>query len=174
MSEEKKEKQTNEDGELVFVEKPLRKADSRIYGRLEKWNDSDFQQFVPAAVGSGNKREVVKSSGRAKLVKNEGEKESSYSLYVNHDAKDEMFAEHMIEDVMSVLNSFIKKEVKLPNAKFIHDEEAFKMWRSKERGRIVIHSELDMTLDKTLVCKEWARISYEVNKLLFSTKFNKK
>lgn len=168
------DKKTNSLEDLQFVEKPLRKPDARIYGRLEKWTDSDFQQFVPTAIGTGQKREVVKSSGKCKLVKNEGEKESSYSLYVNADAKDDLFAEHMIDDIMSVLNTYIKKEVKVPTARFIHDEEAFKMWRSKERGKVVIHTELDMSLDKTLVSKEWARISYEVNKLLFSTKFKKK
>lgn len=174
MSKENPKPKTDENGELVFVEKPLRKPDSRIYGRLEKWSDSDFQQFVPAAVGSGNKREVVKSSGRAKLVKNEGEKESSYSLYANVNANDEQFANHILDDVMAVLKDHIKKEVKLPTARFIHDEDAFKVWRSMERGRVAIHAEIDMSLDKTLITKEWARISYEVNKLLYSTNFKKK
>lgn len=159
--------------DLDFIEKPIRKPDARIYGRLEKWQDSDFQQFVPVAKGTGQKREVVKSAGRAKLIKNEGEKESSYSMYVNQDANDPLFAEKMMDDVVSVLKPFMKKEIKTPTARFIHDDEAFKMWRSKERKQIVIHAELDMTLDKTLVSKEWARISYEVNKLLFSTKIKK-
>lgn len=174
MADEKKTQVPDENGELVFVEKPLRKPDARVYGRLEKWNDSDFQQFVPTATGTGNKREVIKSSGRAKLVKNDGEKDKSYSLYVNRDANDERFADKMIDDVLAVLKDYIKKEVKLPNAKFIHDDEAIKMWRSVDRGRIVIHSEIDLNLDKNLISREWGRISYEVSKLLYSTNFKKK
>lgn len=162
------------DEDLMFVEKPLRKPDSRVYGRLEKWENSDFQQFVPVASGTGPKREVVKSSGRAKLVRNDGEKDSSYSLYVSQDAHDDMFADKIIEDTMAVLKDFIKKEVKLPTAKFIHDDESIKMWKSKERNRVVLHCEIDSTLDKTLISKEWARISYEVSKLLYSTNFKKK
>ena len=153
---------------MEFIEKPLRKPDKRIVGRLEKWEDSDFQQFVPAQTGCGTKRTVMKSSGRTKLVKNEGEKECSFSLHSNVSSDEENFADKMLEESLSVLKPYIKKEVKLPNAKFIHDEENFKVWKSRDKKTICVHVELDPNENAALVAKEWNRVSYEVTKLLYS------
>ena len=163
------EKKVEEYSEMEFIEKPLRKPDKRIVGRLERWEDSDFQQFVPAQTGCGTKRTVMKSSGRTKLVKNEGEKDTSFSLHSNHSTEEDQFAEKMLDETLDVLKPYIKKEVKIPNARFLHDEEAFKVWASREKKSICIHAELDACLDSSLVAKEWNRISYEVTKILFSS-----
>ena len=79
------------------------------------------------------------------------------------------FSEKMLDETLDVLKPYIKKEVKIPNARFLHDEEAFKVWTSREKKAICIHAELDSSLDNSLVAKEWNRISYEVTKILFSS-----
>lgn len=158
------------DTELEFIEKPIRKPDRRVLGRLESWDDSDFKQFVPCASGTGVKRTVMKSSGRAKLVKNEGEKESSYSLLANYKASDANFAEKMIEDVSACLKPHLKKAPKLPSAKFVYEEEGLKIWQSREKKRICVYCEIDKEMEKNLMSSEWGRLSYEISKQLRKVK----
>lgn len=162
-----------QDKELEFVEKPIRKPDARIYGRLERWSDSEFQQFVPVAHGTGTKREVMKSAGRAKLVKNEGEKTSSYTLLANVDASDQQFAETLIDDTVKLLKPFVKKEVKIPSARFIVDGEAIKIWKSKERKKICVHLEMDASSTLAMLSQTWSHLSCEVIKYLMNSKLIK-
>lgn len=165
------EKQNEVLDDLIFIEKPTRKPDRRILGRIEQWEGTDFQQFVPANVGTGPKRTVVKSTGKAKLVKNEGEKDSSYSLLLNEDSKNEFFAEKMLDDTVAVLKPYLKKEVKVPSARFIRDDENIKVWKRKDAKKIALHIELDGTLNKKLLVDEWSKLSYEIVKLLNTEKF---
>ena len=158
------------DTELEFIEKPLKKPDEKILGRLEKWNDTGFQQFVPVAHGTGTKKIVMGSANKAKLVKNEGEKESSYSLYCSCNASVEDFADKLLEDTAKVLKPHLKKDFRLPNAKFIRNEETLKVWKSRERKKLCFYVELDEQKDKALLSKDWSTVSYEISKILYSIK----
>lgn len=160
--------------ELEFVEKPLRKPDRRIYGRMETWQDSDFQQFIPVAHGTGTKREVMKSLGRTKLIKNTGENQSSYSLLANVDAKDEHFADSLSEDVNRLLKPYLKNEPKLPSARFLLDEPNLKIWKSRERGKLVIHCEYDSSSGRAILSNKWNSTSVEVMKFINSSEHIKK
>jgi hypothetical protein len=112
----------------------------------------------------------MKSSGRAKPVKNEGEKESSYSLLANYKATDDNFAEKMIEDVSACLKPHLKKAPKLPSAKFVYEEEGLKIWQSREKKRICVYCEIDKEMEKNLMSSEWGRLSYEISKQLRKVK----
>lgn len=155
-----------ENEELMFVEKPIRKPDKRVLGRMESWEDSDFQQFVPVQSGGSYKRSVVKSSGHAKLIKNEGENNSSYTLHVNYPGDDDNFADKMICDVNQALKSYVKKEVPLPTAKFVCNEENLKVWLSRERKKLCFHIELDSVGDINLIRKNFSSIVYDATRFI--------
>jgi len=159
--------------ELDFVEKPTRKPDKKTFGQMQEW-ENGFKQFVPSQKGDGPKKTVVKSSGRCKLVRNEGEKESSYSLLTNQPMTNENFASDMLDDVLTVLKPHLKKEVKVPTAKFLHDEKELKLWVSRERKALCVHVEIDMSLDTRLIATRWSGISYEVSKYINSNQIKKK
>ena len=136
--------------ELDFVEKPTKKPDKKTFGQLQEW-ENGFKQFVPSVKGCGPKKEVVRTSGRCKLVKNEGEKESSFSILANQPATNENFASDLLDDVLTVLKPYQKKEVKVPTAKFLHDGKELKLWVSRERKALCVHVEIDMSLDTRLI-----------------------
>lgn len=159
--------------ELDFVEKPTKKPDKKTFGQLQEW-ENGFKQFVPSVKGCGPKKEVVRTSGRCKLVKNEGEKESSFSILANQPATNENFASDLLDDVLTVLKPYQKKEVKVPTAKFLHDGKELKLWVSRERKALCVHVEIDMSLDTRLIATRWSGISYEVSKYINSNQIRKK
>ena len=144
--------------ELDFVEKPTKKPDKKTFGQLQEW-ENGFKQFVPSVKGCGPKKEVVRTSGRCKLVKNEGEKESSFSILANQPATNENFASDLLDDVLTVLKPYQKKEVKVPTAKFLHDGKELKLWVSRERKALCVHVEIDMSLDTRLIATRWSGIN---------------
>jgi hypothetical protein len=157
--------------DLTFVEKPTKKADKRTLGVLEEWEGTGFKQFIPRASGTGNKKTVVKSNGRCKLVKNEGEKESSFTIMANQSSGNANYAESLMEDVYQTLKPMLKKDFTLPVCKFAVDHNGLKVWHSKKRKKICVYVEMEAGLSGSVLAAEFQNYAYEVHRKLFDKKF---
>ena len=74
--------------ESNLVRRPRRKADSSVKGKLNRWEGSDYVEFVPTGTRESNRR-MLKQLGNSSFYKSEGQKESSYSLHLNVDGDSE-------------------------------------------------------------------------------------
>ena len=71
---------------ISYVARPKGKPDESLKGKLNKWNNG-YAEFIPAGSKPSN-RTMLKQLGSSSFYKSEGEKDSSWSLHLNVDAKD--------------------------------------------------------------------------------------
>ena len=72
--------------DIQYVSRPKGKPDESLKGKLNKWNNG-YAEFIPAGSKPSN-RTMLKQLGGSSFYKSEGEKDSSWSLHLNVDAKD--------------------------------------------------------------------------------------
>jgi len=83
----------------TYVTRPKGKPSVTTKGKLNEW-DNGYKEFVPQGQKPSN-RTMLKQLGNSSFYRSEGEKESSWSLHLNVDAKDcadpvgEMFDQFM-------------------------------------------------------------------------------
>ena len=76
----------NKTENISYVARPKGKPDESLKGKLNKWNNG-YAEFIPAGSKPSN-RTMLKQLGGSSFYKSEGEKDSSWSLHLNVDAKD--------------------------------------------------------------------------------------
>lgn len=69
-----------------YLSRPRTKPDVTTKGKLNEWANG-YREFIPQGTKASN-RTMLKQLGGSSFYKSEGEKESSYSLHLNVDAKD--------------------------------------------------------------------------------------
>lgn len=69
-----------------YLSRPKSKPQETLKGKLNKW-DNGYAEFIPTGTRESN-RKMFKQLGGSSFYKSEGEKESSYSLHLNVNAKD--------------------------------------------------------------------------------------
>ena len=69
-----------------YVTRPKTKPQETLKGKLNRWNNG-YAEFIPTGTRESN-RKILKQLASSSFYLNEGEKESSYSLHLNVDAKD--------------------------------------------------------------------------------------
>ena len=69
-----------------YISRPKSKPEETLKGKLNKWSNG-YAEFVPQGQKTSN-RTMLKQMGNSSFYKSEGEKESSFSLHLNVDAKD--------------------------------------------------------------------------------------
>ena len=69
-----------------YIPRPKSKPQETLKGKLNRWSNG-YAEFIPAGSRESN-RKMLKQLGGSSFYKSEGEKESSYSLHLNVDAKD--------------------------------------------------------------------------------------
>ena len=70
-----------------YLTRPKTKPAETLKGKLNKW-DNGYAEFIPQGQKPSN-RSMLKQVGGNSFYKNEGEKESSYSLHLNVDGASE-------------------------------------------------------------------------------------
>lgn len=70
--------------ETTMVSRPRRKPDHSTKGKLNRWDNSDYCEFVPAGTRESNRTEI-KRMGDSSFYKTSGQKESSFSIHINVD-----------------------------------------------------------------------------------------
>ena len=129
-----------------LVSRPRRKADSSVKGRLNRWEGSDYVEFVPTGTRESN-RKMLKQLGNSSFYKSEGEKESSYSVHLNCDGKSEDPVGELLDQFLLLTEEKRKQLPKLPEGSegrmLFDNNEGLQIWLDRERGKLSILTELD-------------------------------
>lgn len=129
-----------------FVSRPRRKPDSSVKGKLNRWDNSDYCEFVPAGTRESN-RTMLKQLGDSSFYKSEGEKQSSYSVHLNCDGKSEDPVGELLDQFLILTEGQRKQMPKLPEGSegrmLLDNGMGLKIWLDREHGKVSILSELD-------------------------------
>ena len=131
----------------TVVSRPRRKPDSSTKGKLNRWEGTDYVEFVPTGTRESN-RKMLKQLGNSSFYKSEGTKESSYSLHLNVDAKDCEDPVAALHEQFMVLTAEQQKQLPmLPENQqgrmLLDDGGSLKIWLDTEKHKVSILSELD-------------------------------
>lgn len=129
----------------TIVRRPRRKPDSSIKGRMNRWDNSDYCEFVPTGTRESN-RTLLKKLGDSSFYKSEGEKQSSYSVHLNCDGKSEDPVAELFDQFLHLTEDQRKALPKLPEGsqgRMLLDTENLKIWLDSERGKLSILTELE-------------------------------
>ena len=154
-----------------YSNRPTSKPSERIPGRLVKWEDSDYIEFQPYGKREEAVRTMLKETKNLSYYRNEGQKDSSYSLHVNVSGDTADPANALLEKVQKELTPLAKKEPKLAaNVRYLFDGQGLKVWHRKRDKMLCVMIELDTSkpafLSNTLI-----RQMSEVNKIINANKF---
>ena len=132
-----------------YITRPKTKPSSSTKGKLNEW-DNGYKEFVPAGTKESN-RQMLKQVGDSSFYKNEGKKESSYSLHLNVDAASADPVGEM-EELFHLLTEGERKQAPtLPEGsqgRMLYDNcQGLKIWLDTERHKVSILSELDCAPD---------------------------
>ena len=128
-----------------YITRPKTKPDVTTRGKLNEWRNG-YKEFIPVGSKPSN-RTMLKQLGGSSFYKSEGEKDSSWSLHLNVDAKDcadPVAALH--EQFLFLTEGEQKQKPKLPDdsqGRMLLDNEVLKIWLDSERGKLSILTELE-------------------------------
>jgi hypothetical protein len=129
-----------------YITRPKTKPDETLKGKMNKWNNG-YAEFIPQGQKPSN-RTMLKQMGNSSFYRSEGEKESSWSLHLNVDAKDcadPVSALH--EQFLFLTEGEQKQKPKLPEdseGRMLFDNGlGLRIWLDRERGKVSILAELD-------------------------------
>lgn len=130
----------------TMVSRPRRKPDSSTKGKLNRWEGSDYVEFVPTGTRESN-RKMLKQLGNSSFYKSEGEKESSYSLHLNVDGKSEDPVAEMYEQ-FKVLTAEQQKQKpclsEVGEGRMLYDNGSnLKIWLDTSKAKLTVMAELD-------------------------------
>lgn len=128
-----------------FLSRPKSKPQETLKGKLNKW-ENGYAEFIPAGTRESNRR-MLKQLGNSSFYKSEGEKESSYSLHLNVDAKDcadpvgELYSQFMV-----LTEGERKTAPQLPEGsegRMLYDNgSTLKVWHDTAHGEVCILTRL--------------------------------
>lgn len=130
--------------DTIYITRPKTKPSSSTKGKLNEW-DNGYKEFVPAGTRESN-RQMLKQMGDNSFYKNEGKKESSYSLHLNVDGESQDPVAEMFDIFMHLTEDQRKSLPKLPEGsqgRMLLDNESLKIWLDSERGKLSILTELE-------------------------------
>ena len=129
-----------------FLSRPKTKPTESLKGKMNKW-DNGYAEFIPTGPRESNRR-MLKQLGNSSFYKSEGEKESSYSLHLNVDAKD--CADPvgaLYEQFLNLTENERKQMPQLPEGsegRMLYDNgSSLKVWHDTARGEVCILTRLE-------------------------------
>ena len=138
-----------------YLARPKTKPAETLKGKLNKW-DNGYAEFIPTGTRESN-RKMLKQLGNSSFYKSEGEKESSYSLHLNVDARSEDPVAEMFEQFQILTEAECKQKPQLPEARqgrmLLDNGEGLQIWLDRERGKVSILTELvcDHNIERMLL-----------------------
>ena len=128
-----------------FLSRPKTKPAETLKGKMNKW-DNGYAEFIPQGQKPSN-RTMLKQLGGSSFYKSEGEKESSYSLHLNVDAKD--CADPvgaLFEQFLTLTKEQQKKPPQFPENQqgrmLFDDNSSLQVWLDAEKHEVVIQTRL--------------------------------
>ena len=155
----------------VYGERPRRKPDTIMTGRLQVWQEEGQYYFDERKPHPEMKREVIHEKNGVKLSKSAGKKESSYQLTVscNGDVTDPEGL--LMSKLITEIGPRLKKEPKVQAKNFLVDDSGkFQVWQNKTQKTLNVYICLDATKHKELLYNELFNHMTEINRILSSTK----
>lgn len=129
----------------IYLSRPKTKPSSSTKGKLNRWDNSDYIEFVPAGTRESN-RTMLKQLGNSSFCKNEGKKESSYSLHLNVDGESQDPVAEMYDIFMHLTADQRKQLPQLPEGQqgcmLFDDNNSLQVWLDKERNEVIIQTRL--------------------------------
>lgn len=154
-----------------YTTRPTGKPAESIRGRLIRWKDSDYIEFQPQCKKDGATRSMIRETKNLSYYRNEGQKESSYSLHVNVSGDTADPANALLEKVQKELAPLTKKEPRLANnVRYLCDVQGLKVWHRKKDKTLCVMIELD-TSKPSFLSNTLIRQMSEVNKIINSNQF---
>lgn len=154
-----------------YQNRPKGKPSERILGRLVRWEGTDYVEFQPQGKKETATRKMMKETKNLSFYRNEGQKDSSYSLHVNVSGDSEDPAADIMERVQQELAPLAKTEPKMPtNTKFLRDTPELKVWHRKKDKRLCCHIEIDTSL-QYLMSGTLLKLASEINKIITLNRF---
>ncbi len=130
----------------TMVSRPRRKPDCSVKGKLNRWEGSDYCEFIPTGTRESNRR-MLKQLGNSSFYKSEGEKESSYSLHLNVDGKSEDPVAEMFEQ-FRVLTADQQKQKPIlsevgEGRMLLDNGQGLQIWLDTDKGEVTIQARLE-------------------------------
>lgn len=156
--------------EVLTEARPAGKPVARLRGIMEKYENESLV-FLPSQRGSGRKPTPIKRGKNYSYVKHEGEKTSSYTYSINIPAETVDPAAEIIEQTAKNLKDKTTREPQLPaTAKYLHETENVKIWKSAKRRKVCILVEFGDDLTKAKFLSEFWKQMTDVNKIITNSK----
>lgn len=131
-----------------YISRPKTKPDLTLKGKLNEWQNG-YREFIPQGQKPSN-RTMLRQMGGSSFYRSEGEKDSSWSLHLNVDAKDcadPVAALH--EQFLFLTEGEQKQKPKLPEGsqgRMLFDNgEGLKIWHDTETNKLTIMAQLECT-----------------------------
>ena len=129
-----------------YITRPKTKPDLTLKGKLNEWRNG-YREFIPQGQKPSN-RTMLKQLGGSSFYKSEGEKESSWSLHLNVDAKDcEDPVAALHEQFLFLTEGEAKQKPQLQEGvegrMLLDNGMGLQIWLDRERGKVSILTELD-------------------------------
>jgi hypothetical protein len=137
--------------ELVTrVSRPRRKPDASVKGKLNRWEGSDYCEFVPTGTRESN-RTMFKQVGGSSFYKSEGQKESSYTIHLNVDGSSEDPVNEAFELFKLLTEGQRKQQPKLnadsEGRMLLDNGESLKIWLDHTTNKVSILTTLECNPD---------------------------
>ncbi len=133
-----------------YVSRPHRKPDHSVKGTMKTWEGTDYCEFHPTGTRESN-RQMLKQMGDSSFYKNEGKKESSYSLHLNVDGESQDPVAEMYDIFMHLTADQRKQLPKLPEGSegrmLYDDKQSLQIWHDSEAGKVTILTQLECSAD---------------------------
>ena len=133
--------------DTIYISRPKTKPNSSTKGKLNEW-DNGYKEFVPAGTRESN-RTMLRQLGDSSFYKNEGKKESSYSLHLNVNGESQDPVAEMLDIFMHLTEEQRKSLPKLPEGSqgrmLLDNGEGLQIWLDSETGKVTIQAQLDCT-----------------------------
>ena len=129
-----------------YITRPKTKPDLTLKGKLNEWQNG-YREFVPQGQKPSN-RTMLKQMGNSSFYRSEGEKESSWSLHLNVDAKDcEDPVAALHEQFLFLTEGEVKQKPQLQEGfegrMLLDNGQGLQIWLDRERGKVSILTTLD-------------------------------
>ena len=133
-----------------YQSRPRRKPDSSTKGKLNRWEGSEYLEFVPAGSKPSN-RTMFRQVGPSSFYKSEGQKESSYSIHINVDGS----SADPVNEAREIFNVLTAEQAKQKptlsengQGRMLFDNgEGLQIWHDTETNKLTILTQLECTAD---------------------------
>ena len=128
----------------TYLARPRTKPDATTKGKMNEWANG-YREFIPVGSRPSN-RTMLKQLGNSSFYKSEGEKDSSYSLHLNVDAKSEDPVAEMLEQFLLLTDGERKQMPQLPEGSegrmLYDDNKRLQIWLDNECHEVSIMTRL--------------------------------